>query len=264
MHITGDLDLNLEEYRIRFSEDDVETSFEYMLNRLKDLWSVMKLSDLKDASKQDGRFSDKLKNDLESADNSERIFDVLLKSPFCTWLEIRILKSIAKVGNIPEATQMIHLFDKCVYCKSYSEALKHFKKQQYIDLDLALVCVKFNKNVMYLTVADLIECCQNLEGILKLQNLSALVGSKTGCLEVFLVIPKDHCAHAYEAAKYHFLKLRPLNIQFIQIGTDPKFYTANLTPAKALFTEASVSYGNCKCSIVSVYLVIIIIIILVL
>ena len=244
--ITGDVDLNLEEYRIRFSEDDVETSFEYMLNRLKDLWSIMKLSDLKNASEQDGRLSVELKCDLESADTLEGIFDVLSNSPFCSWLETRILKSIAKVGNIPEAIRMIDLFEKCVYCKSCSEAFKHFKRQQYINPDLALVCIKLNKNVKYLTVANLIKYCQSLESILKLQSLSALVGSKIGCLEIILAIPRDHCTDAYEAAMDHFLKLRPLNVQFLQIGTDPKFFATNLLPTKTLFTEASSSCDNCK------------------
>ena len=253
-YITGDEDLNLGEYRIRFSEDDVETSFEYMLNRLKDLWSVVNLSKLKKAFKRDGRLSDELKNDLESANTLERILDILSKSPFCTWLEIRVLKSMVKVENIPEATQTINLFEKFVYCKSYSEALKHFK-QQYINPDhLTIVCIKLNKNAKYLVVADLIEYCQNLESILNLQNSSALVGSKTGCLEVYLVIPKDHCMHAYEAMKDHFLQLRPSNIRFIQIGTDPKFYTTNLTQTKALLTEASSPCDNCKFNIIVTYI----------
>ena len=227
INITGDEHLNMEEYRIKFSEDDVETSFVYMLNRLKDLWSVVKFFILKNASKRDKRLTDELKSNLESANTLERVLDILSKSPFCTWLEIRILKSIAKVADVPEAIKVIDLFEKCVYCKNYSEVVKKCK-QQYINDSLTLVSIKLNKNVKYLAVADLIKYCQNLESILNLQQLSALVGSKTGCLEVYLVIPKDHCMHAYEAAKDHFLKLRSLNIQYLQIGSIFKVYATNL------------------------------------
>ena len=237
--------LNLEEYKIRFSEDDVEASFVYMINRLKDLWKVVQLSKFKSAFRKDKRLSNELKTDLELADTLERLLDILSNSPFCTWLEFRILKTMAKV-NISEATQMIDLFEKCVYCKNCSEALKHFK-QQCIDTDhLTLVNIKLNKNPRCLVIADLIKHCHNLENIFDLQNLSAVLGSKTGCLEIYLVISKDHCMRAYDAVKNHFLKLRPLNIQFLQIGTFLKFYATNLIDQKTLLQEVSASHDNCK------------------
>ena len=105
VYITGDESLSLEDYRKRFSEDDVENSFIYMLDRLEELWCHVKFSKFKKICKRDGRLSNELKNELRSTNTLEEMFDVLSNSPFCNWLEIRILKCMATVAGNTEATK---------------------------------------------------------------------------------------------------------------------------------------------------------------
>ena len=244
MYFTG----NLEYYEDMFTKSDVESSFVFMLDKLEMLWSDVEFSRLKSICTRDGRLSNELKDKLESTNNLTHIFDLLSNTPFCTWLDIRILKSMANIAGIPEAIKMMAVFEECVYSRKCSEVAKHFKKQ-YINPDhLTEVIAKLNKYKKRL-VAKLIEDCQKLESVLCLPHDSnTLVGGKTGCLELCFVIPKYCHLHAYESLKNHFYKLRSLNIQYLQIGSLPKIYTTNLTKTieeKSLLTKIS-SHDHCK------------------
>ena len=249
IYITGNKALSLEEYRERFSEDDVETSFVYMLSRLEELWSDVEFTKLKNTCKRDRRLSDELRCNLHSTTNLEEIFDLLSDSQFCSWLEIRVLKCMAKVANVPEATSMLSIFEECVHSRKCSEVGTYFK-ERYINPDhLTLVVAKLNKNAEDIIVRDLIKYCHKQESLLRLPSESiTLVGSNTGCLEIHMVIPCYCYLHAYEVAKSCFFKLRPFNIQYLQIGTFSRVYTTNLAgtiEAKSLLADMS-SQNNCK------------------
>ena len=217
-----------------------------MLHRLDVLWGNVEFSKLQNVYIRDRRLSEQLRNDLTTV---ARILNLLSKSPFCNWLEIRILKCMANVANVPEATSMLKIFEECVYCRKCSEVKRYFIKD-YINPDhLTLVIAKLNANAEHIVVRELIEHCHELESVLNVPSeTNTLVGSESGCLEICLVIPSYCCLHAYEVARSCFFKLRPFNIQYLQIETLPKIYTTNLTgskEAKSLLTEIS-SWNNCK------------------
>ena len=249
IHTIGTKAIDLEEYRKRFSEDDVENSFVYMLSRLEELWENVKFSKLKSSCKRDGRLPDELKRNLSSALNLEEIFDFLSNSEFCTWLEIRTLKCMAKVADIPEAISMLEIFEECVYSRKCSEVKNYFRDKYINPSRLTVMVSKLNKDAENLVVADLIKYCRSQETILRLPPDSVVpVGSNIGCLEIRMVIPCCHCTYVYEVAKSHFFKLRTLNTRYLQIGNFPKVYTTDLTnttEANSLLTEIS-SHENCK------------------
>ena len=122
--------------------------------------------------------------------------------------------------------------------------------EKYINPDYStLVIAKLNENAGNIDVAELNKYRHKLESILQLPSESStLVGSKVRCLEIHLVIPHYCYLYAHEVAKNCFLKLQPLNIRYLQIGTYPKIFTTNLTTtihAKSLLTELS-SPNTCK------------------
>ena len=220
-----------------------------MLSRLEELWSDVEFSKLRNTCKRDRRLSEELRVNLQSTSNLEELFDLLSNSLFCSWLEIRILKCMAKVADIPEATSMLNIFEECVHSRKCSEVESHFKKT-FINPDyLTLVVAKLNKNAEDVIVADLIKYCYKQESILRLPPESVTsVGSSKGCLEVYMVIPCYCYLYAYEIAKSCFFKLRPCNIQYLQIGTFSKIYTTNLagTIEAKLFLADISSQNNCK------------------
>lgn len=218
--------LSSRSYKEKFSEIDVEASFKYLLSKLEALWSEVDFSELRKICTRDSRLSNELRSNLEKASDLEKTLDLLAISPFCSWLELRILKHMAKVADVPEATHIIKVFEECIHNRKCSEVKNYFIKE-YINPDhLTLVKAKLNKNACSLTVSDLIEYCHELESICKLpKNSSTLVASEEGCLNISFVIPTYCSLYAYEIAKNNFFKLRPFHIQYLQIGKFPKIYT---------------------------------------
>ena len=215
----------LRNYRERFSEDDVVASFLYLISKLEALWSTVDFAELKKICKRDDRLSNELRSELRKAPDLEETFDLLTTSPFCTWLELTILKRMAKVADVPEATNMINIFEECVHKRKCSEVQQYFKKK-YINPDhLTLVKAKLNKNAGDLIVSDLINYCHKLESICGIPAESSIpIRSEEGCLEICFAIPTYCCLHAYEVAKSHFFKLRPIHIWYLQIGKFPRIY----------------------------------------
>ena len=233
----------------KFSEDDVEGSFLYLLSELEALWSKADLSELKKICKRDNRLSNELRSDVRKAPDLEETFDLLATSPFCTWLELRILKRMAKVANVPEAMDMIKVFEECVHKRKCSEVKPYFKKQ-YINPDhLTLVTAKLNQNPDNLIVSDLINYCHKLEGICGIPAESSTpISSKEGCLEISFAIPTYCCLHAYEIAKSNFFQLRPIHIQYLQIGMFPRIYAVGqeISTDDSFLKWISSSFDKCK------------------
>ena len=209
----------------------------------------MDIEKLKKVCIRDARLSKKLKSKLKDVTNLDETFNLLSDTPFCSWLEIKILERMAKVAEVPEATQLIKMFEECVYGRKCSEVIVYFKKL-FINPDhLTAVNAKLNKNPEHLLVADLIHYCHKLETVLYLPSESkGLISFTTGCLEICFVIPAHCCSHAYEMAKRNFFKLRSVCVQYLQVGTFPKIYIVNLSQkkkARCLLKSVSLIL-NCK------------------
>ena len=224
------------------------SAFFCLLNDLEALWSKSNFSQLIKVCKRDSRLSNELRSDLKKATNLDETFDLLTDSPFCSWLELRILKRMAKVADVPEATHMISIFEECVHSRKCSDVEPYLAKE-YINPDhLSKVTAKVNANIEHLIVADLIKYCHKLEGILELSHKSSAPANiKKGCLEIHFYIPTYSYLHAYKSAKRNFWKLRAMHIRYLQIGTYPKVYTTSpckVTKAQSLISKLSAS--NCK------------------
>ena len=126
---------NLEDYEKIFTEGDVEDSFQYMLSKLEELWSKVNFSVFKNACIRDDRLSNELKNNLESTKTLGEIINALSRTPFCSWLEIRILNSMANIAGVPEAIQVINTFKACVYRKKCSDVIKNLRQCVFINPD---------------------------------------------------------------------------------------------------------------------------------
>ena len=224
----------------------------YLLNKLETLWSEVDFSELKKICKRDNRLSNELRDNVKNANNLEETFDLLSSSPFCTWLELRILKRMAKVSNVPEATNMINTFEECVHNRKCSEVAVYFAKECINPDHLTLVETKLNRNPDNLTLSDLVEYCHKLESICNIPPESGvLVGTEKGCLKICFVIPTYCYLHAYEIVKSDFWRLRTMHIQYLQIGAFPKIYAVGNQQINIdeSFLKWISSFDSCKLNI---------------
>ena len=240
---------NVRQYKEKFSQDDVEDSFMYLLEKIEFLWSEVDIRRLTMICSQDIRISDELSARLRNITVLCELFDLLSKTPFFTWLEITILKQMARVADIPEATQMIMIFEECVHSKRCSEVDLYLKKQYINPSHLACVVAKFNKNSKNIIVADLINYCRKLETISGLQpESSALIKYERGCLKICYVIPMHCCSSAYKFARNNYFKFRLLHLQYLKIKDFSKIHALNMSEKETtnylLESKSSISY--CK------------------
>ena len=156
---------------------------------------------------------------------------------------------MAKVADVPEAMDMINVFEECVHKRKCSEVKLYFIKQ-YINPDhLSLVEAKLNKNADDLIVSDLINYCHKLESICGIPAESSIpIRSEEGCLEICFAIPTYCCLHAYEIAKSNFFKLRPIHIRYLQIGMFPRIYAVGqkMSTDYSFSKWISSSFDECK------------------
>jgi len=222
-------------YEEKFSEygDDVDGAFLHLLNKLEALWSEVDFNSLRKICIRDIRISESLRKSLHSECTLEETFDLLKRSPFLTWFEIRILKRMANEADVTEAKCLIKCYENYAFNKPCSAVQPYFYKA-YINPDhLTEVTAKLNLNSEKIIVSDLIKYCLKLDGVAGVPpGSSTLLQYKEGCLEFSVVIPKEYSFHAYNKAKGILLKLRPLHIQYHQVGSYPKIFTVNLCNAK--------------------------------
>ena len=238
---------DLSHYKERFNEDDVGEAFMYLIHTLKNLWSEVDILELKAVCKNDKRLPYELKNSVQNACDIMKTLDLLSHSPFCTWLDTKILKDMANTVNIPQAAQLIRVFEECIHCRKCTDVNSN---KQFINPDyLTHVTAKVNENAENWIVLDLVNYCRKQETILKLPPGSCAVIEYAGkCLKICFVLPKYCCLYAYEIARTNFFKFRSLHIQYFHIENFPKIYTVNLTKnenAKSLLRQI-MSIQNCK------------------
>ena len=195
------------------------------------MFGEVDFTQLKNACNQRGtRLPGEFKQQIKAAVTLDDLLDVLDNPVYCNWLNIRLLKRIAKAINIPEAKCWIQAYEKCVYSRKVSDVEIHFHSDYFKPSHVSLVNAKIVRSFTNLTVADIIKYCETLES-----NMGVYAGSVTatecqpGCLQITCVIPL-HCAlHAYETAKTNFLKFRQFHIQYIEIESFPKVFALNFS-----------------------------------
>ena len=236
---------NVRCYQERFSDEDVEDSFMYLLEKLECFWSEVDICWLTRVCSQDVRISEELSARLTNITVLRELFDLLSKTPFFTWLDITILKRIARVAQVPKATQMIKIFEECVHSKRCSEVECYLKKQYINPSHLACVVAKYNKHSENLIVADLISYCRKLETISGLQPESGvLIKYERGCLEICYFIPMHYCSSAYENARNNYFKFRLIQLQYLQIKDFSKIHAVNMSEKEKESTECLVESGS--------------------
>ena len=245
-------------YQERFSDEDVEDSFMYLLEKLECFWSEVDICWLTRVCSQDVRISEELGARLTNITVLRELFDLLSKTPFFTWLDITILKRMARVAQVPKATQMIKIFEECVHSKRCSEVECYLKKQYINPSHLACVVAKYNKHSKNLIVANLINYCRKLETISGLQPESGvLIKYERECLEIGYFIPMHYCSSAYENARNNYFKFRLIHLQYLKIKDFSKIHAVNMSEKEKESTECLVesrsSISYCKLHMYIIY-----------
>lgn len=241
--------VNQEASEEKFSQfgNDVDGAFMYLLNKLEELWSEANCHSLKKICVRDIRLSENLRQSIEDVSKLDKVFDLLRKSPYFTWFEIRILQRMATVADNVEAKCLIECYKSYVFSKPCSAVQPYFYKQYIIPDHLTQVIAKLNVNPDKVTVNNLIEYCRKLDGVAGLPpGSTTLVDNKKGCLEIVVVIPTYYSFYAYIKAKSILLKFRLCHIQHLQVGCFHKLFSIGFSDTVEAIKDLASTAGHCK------------------
>ena len=103
------------------------------------------------------------KQQIKAAVELDDLLDALDNPMYCNWLNIRLLKRIAKSIDIQEAKCLIEAYEKSVYSRKVSD-VEIYLFSGYIKPSLVpFIKAKIVRSNGSLTVAEIIKYCEKLE-----------------------------------------------------------------------------------------------------
>ena len=236
-------------YHDKLNGDNVVDAFTYLFGTLGKLFAKIDFVEFKRVCMLRGApLPQDFKQKIKAAQELDDILDVLDDPLYCNWLNVRLLKTIAKNINDQQAEKLIQIYENSVYSRKVSDVKQYFS----ICFDKKTVSrieLKINKiHDADMTIKDVFNCCKGLEKILDIYTGAVSVtGSSPGCLKITVVIP-IHCSLlAFSMAKKNYFKLRQLHIQYLEIETFSKVFALNFPDKENVDAVLSTStFKKCK------------------
>ena len=190
---------------------------------------------IEDANSPDGtEFPAAFVDEISRTNNINELFDVLAKSHYWNWIDVRMMEAMVDVADIPEAEQMLN---------DYKDFVSPLKIKQILpDLQLHVVSKNYttikekfkSSDEDTLTVGDILEHQFYLAyQIFDIKLLPMkLCSIQTGCLQLILEIPNESALHAYKSAlanRHKFDKIHSL-----KIGNYPTIYSSDYSPTEVV------------------------------
>jgi len=224
-------------YTEKFKQDnDAVGAFTYLLYKLAALFDEeIEFEKLKSICALRGaNYPHDFKKEMQAAETLNDILDVLEKPCYCNWLNIRLLRRIVRLTEIPEAQALLDAYEKVLYSKKVSEVMPYFKSEYFKDSKhFSEVKAKINRSIDTLIVSDVIKFCQMLESDLNLPEGSIIATDcDDGCFKFSCLIPVQYAFYAYKMAKENYFRFRKLHIRYLEIESFQKLFAMSYSMSK--------------------------------
>ena len=167
-----------------------------------------------------------LEEKISVTQNIDDLFDVLVHSPYWSWIDIRILEMMVAASGILLADKLLDNYKAAVFSKRLIDLLPNvFGKDLGEDFCTKMV-TKIQKDPKEMTVADLLELQSKLE--IEIVNIKKgtciLEHLEKGCVEIHWYIPTRCVDGAYQTARARCYQFNELHLQYLKIGHYPVIY----------------------------------------
>ena len=238
----------------KLKDQNVVEAFTYLFGTLGSLFAKIDFVKLKRVCMFRGApLPQDFKEKIRAAQELDDILDVLDNPLYCNWLNVRLLKTIAKNINNQQAEELIQIYEDSVYSRKVSDVKQYFSLC-FDKKTVSRIEVKINKiHDEDITIKEIFNCCKGLEKILDIYTGAVSVTrSGPGCLKITVVIP-IHCSlHAFSMARKNYFKLRQFHIQYLEIETFSKVFALNLPNKENVDAVLSTSTSK-KCKFTCSY-----------
>ena len=232
----------------KLKDDNVVGAFTYLFSKLEDLFATVNITKLRSVCVLRGApLPKEFKEQMKAAKELSDILDVLDNPLYCNWLNVRLLKRIAKNIDNKRAVELIEIYEDSVHSRKVADVKKYFSICFNKNV-VSLIEVKINKSHEDLTVKEILQCCKELENTMDIYYGGvSVIDSNPGCLLITIVIPLHCSLHAFNMATKNILKLRQYHIQYLEIESFPKVFAFNHPVSET--SLASLSSGTLKCKV---------------
>jgi len=172
------------------------------------------------------KLSPNLIKKIKSTKNLDELLDILVESPFCSWIDLRLLEALVAASGSNPAEALLSSYKSIIFSKKLYDVLPSAPSKTVKDEFYSTIVSKFNKDADEITVADLLELQSDLEvAIMNIGNGTCTLDHFTdGCIEIHWYIPTHCVEHAYKNASVKHHKFHDLSLQYLQIGNFPIIY----------------------------------------
>ena len=242
---------------ISFAEfDTVGEAFVYLTSQLRMLLMKTHLPDLQRSCIEQMRtpggaqLSPELIAEVNSCENITKLFKVLADSAYWSWIDIRLLKTMAAASGLLEAIQLLSNYRKAIFSKKLIDVIPNAPSKEIKEKYYSMIVTKL-KSSKEMTVSDLLEFQSQMEAVILDINKGTctLDHLEKGCIEVYWYIPTSFVNRAYQAAKARCYQFSGLHLQYLKIGEYPVIYGSLASPDVVSFPSMSVNVGELYYSI---------------
>ena len=252
---TKSLVISKEEFK---SYNDVGKAFVALQTKMK---KVLKKSDYVDLRRAcitqmhnpgGAQLSQNFIEQILRTQNIDDLFDLLVCSPYWSWIDIRILEVMVVASDNPQAVQLLNNYKDAVFSKKLIDLLPNAPSKEVKEKYYAIIVTKVNKDPNTMTVADLLEFQYQLEVvIMDIQNgVCILQHLKKGCIELYWYIPTSCVDGAYQSARIKYNQFSDLHLQYLKIGQYPVICDPLASPDLVSAPSPPVNVGK-LCNIIS-------------
>ena len=194
------------------------------------------ITQVSNLARADHELSQKLIENISKKQNIDDLFDILVRIPYWSWIDIRILEMMVIASRNPQAIALLNNYTAVFFSKSLIDLLPCVPNEKIKQAYYDKVVTKVNKDPNKMTFTDLLEFRKELEVvILDIQcGICILEHLEKGCVEVHWYIPSSCSDGADQTARVRCHQFNDLHLQYLKIGYYPVIYHSQVSPKSKL------------------------------
>ena len=155
---------------------------------------------------------------LNATNNLDELMEVLIVSPLCNWLNVRVFERMVAVSNQQEAKELIDKYKTIIFSKKLADVLPNFTGVEVPGDYYAKVQEKWNKNIEDITLGDVAHHWSKLQNIFDVDDLELLLENviKADSIEIVWLVPVELASHARLSAFKNWCDLK--DVSYLSIG----------------------------------------------
>ena len=209
--------------------NDIGRAFIQLQTRIKGLLQRANCDDLKNAciaqmhNPGGAEISKELIGKISQAESSDTLFNLLVCSPYWSWLDIRILEVMVTASEIEQAHQLLKNYKTVFFCKRLVDLVSSAPSKKVNEEYYTKVVTKMEKDSNIITISDLLIFQSQLEGVImdSKKGICILDCLKEGCVEIHWYIPTICVDRVYWTARAKCYQFNDFHLQYLIIGHHP-------------------------------------------